>query len=379
MKSFLEKLRIQDLSSYEILDSGEDADFNHLVELASQIHDCPIAGITFLDDRRQWLKAKRGIHITELNRELTICTYTIMQDNVLVVKDTHADHRFANNPLVVQPPGIRFYAGAPIVTKAGFRIGSVCILDTKPRDFSEQKAKALEAISKQVSQLLELRLQNKMLKLKSERSFHQQIELLHDTVKKQEEKNFQASTELHENIAQELAATRMYLDLASFGPGNPVIEKSKDNLGRLIEMTKGLSAKMFPSTFPTISLSSLIDGLCSRFSEESGISVQVTQNNPEKIGREQRIILFRILEEHFRNIEQHSRASKVYVDIEVKERIELYVFDNGIGFNASNARQGYGINKMLSLTEYYGGSLEFTCPEVGGCVLQINMPVASGE
>lgn len=183
-KSFLEKLRLQDLFSYDILDSGDEAEFNQLVEQAAQIHDCPIAAITFLDDQRQWLKAKKGVDISEMKKEHSICTFTILQDNVLVIKDTHIDQRFINNPLVLNPPGIRFYAGAPIFTKAGFRIGSVCILDIRPRDFSEVKAKALETISRQVSQLLEQRLQERLMKRKAEKPVYTQPELFSELPRK---------------------------------------------------------------------------------------------------------------------------------------------------------------------------------------------------
>jgi signal transduction histidine kinase len=373
--SFLEKLRLQDLYAYNILDSGIEAEFESLVDLARSILKCPIAAISFVDSDRQYFKAVRGLQISETPREISFCSHTVKHDRVLVIKDAAKDHRFKDNPLVYDDPGIRFYAGAPIITSAGFKIGSVCLIDTKPRQFSPQCQNALEQVSRQVSRLLELRLENKVLKFEANKAVYKQISLFHDSLQRQEEQNFIVSNELHESIAQDLAAARLYLDSSIGQPDEALLAENRDNLSRLIERTKGLSVKMFPSTFPDIGLGEMVEDLGDRFAGETGIQVAVQEGSGKKIGKEQRIILFRIVEEQFKNIRQHSLARNVSVRIETKNEIEVCIVDDGVGFSDVKTREGYGINKMLSLTQYYGGSLDFFKPSPQGCGLRITMPV----
>ncbi|HSB94566.1 MAG TPA: GAF domain-containing protein [Flavitalea sp.] len=373
--TFLEKMRLQDLNNYDILDSGTEEAFENLVELAQAIMDCPIAAISFVDSGRLYAKAVRGLTVRESPRELSFCCHTIRDDKVMVVMDATLDPRFRDNPFVVDRPGFRFYAGAPIITNAGFRIGTVCLVDFKPREFKEQNCKALEQLSRQVSRLLELRLENKALQREAEKAVQQQIALVHQVVQRQEEQNFFASNELHENIAQELAAAKLYLDMANpFSPGK-VLTESRENLTRLIERTKGLSMKMYPSTFPSIRLDEMIEDLANRFMKETGIAVALSQDSLESMGKDQRIILFRIIEEQFKNIQQHSCAKNVTVRIAVKEQVEVFIMDDGIGYNVKMKKPGYGISKMLSLTQYYGGDLQFFEPHNRGCGLRISMPV----
>ena len=132
---------------------------------------------------------------------------------------------------------------------------------------------------------------------------------------------------------------------------------------------------MYPSTFPSISLDEMIEDLANRFMKETGIAVALSQDTLDGIGKDQRIILFRIIEEQFKNIMQHSSAQNVTVRIAVKQRIEVSIVDDGIGYNLKLKKPGYGISKMLSLTQYYGGNLQFFEPHNKGCGLRISMPV----
>ena len=375
--TFLEKMRLQDLNNYDILDSGNEEAFENLVELAQAIMDCAVAAISFVDSGRVYAKAVRGLSVRETPRELSFCCHTIRDDKVMVVTDATLDPRFRDNPFVVRRPGFRFYAGAPIITTAGFRVGTVCLVDFQPREFKEQNRRALEQLSRQVSRLLELRLENKALQLEAEKAVQEQISLVHHVVQRHEEQNYFASNELHENIAQELAAAKLYLDMANKHSHKKILEESKDNLSRLIERTKGLSMKMYPSTFPSISLDEMIEDLSNRFMKETGIAVALSQDTVELIGKDQRIILFRIIEEQFKNIQQHSAAKNVTLRIVVKERIEVFIVDDGIGYNVKMKKPGYGISKMLSLTQYYGGDLQFFEPHNKGCGLRISMPVVN--
>ncbi len=150
--------RLKALQAYAILDTPPDAAFDDMVELASLICDTPMALVTLVDEDRQWFIAKIGVTLTETPRELAFCAHTILQKDVMVVLDATADPRFAENPLVTSAPGLRFYAGAPLITPAGHAVGSLAVLDTQPRrEFGEDQRKALQALSRQVIAQLELR------------------------------------------------------------------------------------------------------------------------------------------------------------------------------------------------------------------------------
>lgn len=162
-EALLEQKRLEALRNYNILDTLPEEDFNALTRLASFICDTPIALITLLDEERQWFKAKIGVEPEETPKELSFCRYTIESDEILEIEDSLLDVRFNNNPLVHEHPKVRFYAGAPLISPDGYRLGSLCVLDTKPNKLNPAQREALQILSKQVVSLLELRLKKKRL------------------------------------------------------------------------------------------------------------------------------------------------------------------------------------------------------------------------
>ncbi|HUQ66682.1 MAG TPA: GAF domain-containing protein [Flavitalea sp.] len=158
-----ELLRLRDLYSYAILDSVPEPDFEELAELAANISNCPIAAITFIDQDRQWFKAKVGDKVRETPRDISFCAHTILTDESLVVEDATKDLRFAANPDVTGGLNIRFYTGVPIKSVNNRNIGAVCVIDQHVRSINASEVKVLQLIASQVSKLLELRLSNEVL------------------------------------------------------------------------------------------------------------------------------------------------------------------------------------------------------------------------
>lgn len=154
---------LAELYFHEILDTDEESQFNDIVDLASLICDCPISTISFIDKERQWYKAKKNVSIEETSLNISICAYTSWQGKTLVVEDALLDERFSNFSNVTGGIKIRFYAGVPIRTSSGAIIGTLCVIDTKPRTINLQQLQAVEKLARQVSSLLELRLLNKHL------------------------------------------------------------------------------------------------------------------------------------------------------------------------------------------------------------------------
>ncbi|MGG6242248.1 ATP-binding protein [Nodosilinea sp. AN01ver1] len=150
-----ERLRI--LHSLSILDTAPEDIFDDLTRLASQICGTPIALVSLIDADRQWFKSSIGMTITETSRDIAFCSHAILQTDLFLVLDTSIDERFFDNPLVSGEPHIRFYAGTPLITSEGAAIGTLCILDQKPRQLSAEQAESLKIITRQVVRQIEQR------------------------------------------------------------------------------------------------------------------------------------------------------------------------------------------------------------------------------
>ena len=152
-----EAKRIQVLWQYDVLDTVPEAIFDDLTELAACICGTPIALISLVDEDRQWFKSKLGVTLKETSRDVSFCAHAILRNELLIVPDTTKDARFKNNPLVTVPHKIRFYAGAPLTTPDGCGLGTLCILDQKPRQLRPEQKLALKLLARHVMSLLELR------------------------------------------------------------------------------------------------------------------------------------------------------------------------------------------------------------------------------
>jgi anti-sigma regulatory factor (Ser/Thr protein kinase) len=152
-----EEARLAALRRYRILDTDPEPAFDDLTMLASQICGTPMALITLIAEDRQWFKSEVGVGIRETERSIAFCTHAIQHPDVMEVPDAREDERFRHNPMVVGEPHIRFYAGAPLITPDGHALGTLCVVDTKPRRLTEQQTRALEALRRQAEAQLELR------------------------------------------------------------------------------------------------------------------------------------------------------------------------------------------------------------------------------
>jgi len=155
-----ETQRIAALRSYQILDTPREEEFDDIVRVVSAICETPISVINLIDQGRQWFKAEIGLGVRETPLSASICAHAILQPGLLVVPDTLVDRRFADNPLVTGVPHLRFYAGALLQTSDGLPLGTICILDYKPRHLSDNQKDLLRLMASQIMKLFELRRQN---------------------------------------------------------------------------------------------------------------------------------------------------------------------------------------------------------------------------
>ena len=152
-----EAARLEALASYRVMDTAAEEAFDSLTRIAADICGTPIALVSLIDQDRQWFKSRIGLDVTETPRDMSFCSHAILQDSPLVVENALIDERFARNPLVLADPSIRFYAGAPLRNSAGHALGTLCVIDRRPRTLDPGQIRLLTTLADQVVAHLELR------------------------------------------------------------------------------------------------------------------------------------------------------------------------------------------------------------------------------
>jgi PAS domain S-box-containing protein len=152
-----EEQRLDELRRYAVLDTPPEKAFDRITALAARIFKVPISTVTLIDEDREWFKSCFGLETRETVRGVAFCSHAILSDEVMVVPDARTDARFAGNPLVTGAPHIRFYAGAPLKTANGLNLGTLCIIDTKPRKITKASTTTLAGLATLVVDEIELR------------------------------------------------------------------------------------------------------------------------------------------------------------------------------------------------------------------------------
>jgi len=154
-----EPQRMQTLREYSILDTQPEPVYDDIAHVCAGVCDTPIALIALIDGTRNWFKARIGVdeELTESPRDISFCGHAIIGNDIFEVTDASADERFADNPLVASQPLIRYYAGAPLITPDGFKLGTICAIDVRPRRLSSEQRETLTALSRLVMRQLDRR------------------------------------------------------------------------------------------------------------------------------------------------------------------------------------------------------------------------------
>lgn len=177
--------RLEVLKNYNILDTAHERSFDDLTQLAQSICDVPIALISLIDENRQWFKSCLGLNVAETARDISFCSHAINQHEEFIVEDALADDRFHDNPLVIAGPKIRFYAGIPLVSPTGKIIGTICVIDHKPKKLTASQISSLKTLSRQVIAQMEL----KKLYEVSRKNVLQLVQLQNEVSKSHDELN----------------------------------------------------------------------------------------------------------------------------------------------------------------------------------------------
>ncbi len=142
-----EEQRLRTLRALNILDTSPEERFDRITRMAKRIFDVPIALVSLVDEDRQWFKSSIGFNVSETPRNISFCSHAIQGDGMFIIPDAAKDERFADNPMVINEPHIRFYAGCPLRYVDGSKIGTLCIIDIKPRHFDYKDIQALKDLA----------------------------------------------------------------------------------------------------------------------------------------------------------------------------------------------------------------------------------------
>ena len=242
-----EKERLISLHKLGLLDTKPEERFDRITRLATKIFRVPISTLTLVDDKREWFKSCVGLPAREGERAISFCGHALLAEKVFVVQDTKKDKRFFDNPMVVKKPFIRFYAGVPIVSADGSRIGVFCIKDKKPRKFS----KSDEEILKNLSAWAELEINSRNLSLAlSEQEKLRKISVQLSKEKEEVAMNYEA---LFKNMFDGLAYCQMLFDQQ----GNPedfIYLRTNEKFKKLTGL-KDVEGKKVTEVIPGIKLS----------------------------------------------------------------------------------------------------------------------------
>ncbi|WP_417860922.1 sensor histidine kinase [Winogradskyella sediminis] len=348
--------RLAALASYNILDSLPEEDYDGITRIAAQICDVPIALISLIDKDRQWFKSRHGLDVTEAPREISFCGHVINEEqNGLMIEDARKDERFFDNPLVVNAPNVVFYGGVPLKTDNGLPLGTLCVIDSKPRVLSDGQKDALDALSRQVINLLTLRKRN--------------VEL-NDLVGKLEDKNVDleqfAYVAAHDiksplsNIASLadifLAENRNKLEQ----DGVHLIElilKSTEHLYKFLDRLMEYSTKIdqLENSKEDLSFGEFKDSIDVYYS--SNATLELTFITALERLRINHIIVSQILTNLINNAEKYNDKPIAQVDVAISEtptHYEFSVSDNGPGIREDFQEKIFNIFVKLSKQDKHG-------------------------
>jgi two-component system, cell cycle sensor histidine kinase and response regulator CckA len=196
-----ETVRLEALRRYQVLDTSPEEAFDDLVKLAVQICDTPIGLINLIDTNRQWFKAKIGLDVLEMPRDIGLCPACLEKGDILIVPDTLLDAQFATSPVVTGKPHVRFYAGVPLKTTEGHIIGTICVIDIVPKEITAKQIEGLRSLARLVMRQLDIRCS--LRELESIRDNYQQVkeEYFQDVTKRlQVEDNLNCQQEIFNSI-----------------------------------------------------------------------------------------------------------------------------------------------------------------------------------
>lgn len=392
--------RLTELRSYRVLDTPPETAFDDVTKLAANICLTPISLISLVDARRIWFKSKMGILASQIPRIDGFCSSAILSERLLIVPDARANRRLASHPLVTSDPKLRFYAGAPLITPRGLRVGTLCVVDTRVRHLSTEQTGALECLARTVVIQLELRravkdyaeAQQTILELQIQTEAHvrereKQLASTERSLQRlsgqlivaQDDERRRIARELHDSTGQLLAALSMnirQMQKESSVANVHKFEECRDLINTASEEIRNLSYLLHPPMMDELGLAASLSLYAEGFEKRSGISIQV-EVSPEvgRLDANREITLFRIIQESLGNIHRHSGSATASVRVFCNGTDTiLEVRDRGRGLPSVSGgvrTPGVGITSMQERLRMFGGNLQIESSANGTTVRAI--------
>lgn len=356
--------RLQDLYEYNILDTHAESDFDELVELASHICKCPISLITLLDKDRQWFKAKIGLEISDMPRDVAFCSYAILQDDVMVIEDTTKDERFCDNPTVIGFPNVRFYAGVPIISPAGHKLGTICVADRRPRVLSSEERRILKLLANQATKLLEIRKKNILIKEKSEEIVRLKAKAISRYMQDTENEKKAIAVYLHEQFAQEIASSLMYLDMVKTEQADKQLEyiqAVEQQLINTLNNIRDLSYKITPLANQLLDTKELISEYVK--SVEPTFPFKINLSLPGISNSSDRGILLtviRMIELWLKVLNDQKSVTEVTIAVTLKPQLIIRIIDNGTAIDYAIKSREIFQHILCDKIYSYGGVIDIS-------------------
>ena len=351
-----ERERLKELDSYSILDTLPESDYDDLTAIAAEICDSHISLISLIDDNRQWFKSHHGLVASETPKEYAFCAHAINdQENVFVVQDARIDERFHDNPLVIGDPRVIFYAGVPLVSDNDLPLGTLCVIDDKPKVLNQTQIQSLRALGNQVMNILNLR----RAKLTLEKA-------LINLGEKNEELERFAFVAAHD-LKSPLFGINGLSKLLSENYGSQIddegkeilmlLEKSSYKLSSLIDglLAHSRCENVLKEKKSQINLNDLIKDLIGLFTYEQELTINLRSSISSIVTN--RTALEQVLINLVANAIKYNDKENVEIEIGVSSsasHYEFYVQDNGPGIALDDQEKIFEIFKVIATKDRFG-------------------------
>ena len=373
-----ERLRLDNLKSFDVLGTGAEEDFNDLAALTAQFFNCPVALVTLIDETQQWFKGKIGTDLKSNQRNLSFCAHTILTQEVMVVEDAANDDRFFDNPMVSGEFKIRFYAGAPITSPEGYNLGTICMFDQVAKTFSATEKNTLILLAKQAGKLLELRKKNLLLRESAEEIIVQKTRLLNNVLKMQEEDNSSMAYILHEKLAQEVATGLLYLKTAEQDDANrrALINTAKKHLEHVLVDIKKLSNAIVPAMATFLPIQQLLAEYVKKIARVFSFMVTIKVEGDKQIANADLVKTgIHIIEEWFKLLAGDNSITKVVLTIRLNDYFEISIEDNALDLNISDRDKCVMESLLYERVMAQEGKVEVFTIKNGKNILTVSIPV----
>ena len=386
--------RLKELSSLQILDTLPEKDYDAITSMASEICDVPISLVSLIDKDRQWFKSVVGLGFSETPRDQAFCAHAINEPNdIFEIKNALKDERFYDNPLVTMDGGVVFYAGVPLVTEEGNALGTLCVIDSKPKELTENQRNALRTLAMGVVKFFELRKksilvekQNENLKRKND-LLHGFAQVVSHDLKSPLNNIIGLANLLNESDSTSKELTQKF--------GGMIVE-SADNLKTLIDdvLDYAKSEINLKDTYEKVSIQSVIDDCLSHYKEQPSIKFILDDECPNIMGHRSawKQIVYNLVSNAVKYNDKELTEIEITTVVRNKN-FSLIVADNGTGIPKNQIQKifeplatlgnktkngesssGIGLATLKKLVDAMEGEIEVTENQPFGSVFTITAP-----